>query len=363
MIRLPQGELDIERPPSEQAIARFYKSMEPFWHPVLRVDDLPEGGPVGVRLLGRGLVLVRLDGEICALRDACRHFQAPLSLGVVSDVDGKQCLQCPYHGWAYGPDGRCARIPQLPPGKSIPNSAAVPRFATQVAYGVIWVCLADSPRFEIPAYPEFADPAFRTVALDERNATAASAPRMILGTLDDTHFPWIHEGILGTRDQPAPPERSIERDGNTLKVRYRMVQPPNQATTDVSRDSANGSPVALTYTNYVGMPNVIRLVKDGDAGRYVIWLATCPVEYNRTVNFWAFSRNYDREPERDQAYMEFSQTVRDQDKPVIEGQRPVLVPPLGTGVSLAMSPADEPLIEYLRWLEQLELTSDPEAGI
>ena len=65
-------------------------------------------------------------------------------------------------------------------------------------------------------------------------------------------------------DQPAPPERSIERRGHVLRVRYDIRQPANQATTDVSRDSSDDAPVALTYTNYVGMPNVIRLVKDGD---------------------------------------------------------------------------------------------------
>jgi phenylpropionate dioxygenase-like ring-hydroxylating dioxygenase large terminal subunit len=351
---------DLDRPPAQAAVDAFYAAMKPYWHPVLRASALREDQPNAIRLLGTEVVLVRLDGEVCALRNACRHFQAPLSLGRVTEVNGQQCLQCPYHGWAYGADGRCTRIPQLAPGKSIPQSAAVPRYAVKIAYGVIWVCLAEAPRFELPAYPEFSDPTFRTVELDEVGATAASAPRMILGTLDDTHFPWIHEGILGTQDQPAPPDHTVERQGSVLRVQYEISQPPNQATTDVSRSSGDDQAlVALSYTNYVSMPNAIRLVKDSDAGCYVIWLATCPSDYNETVNFWAFSRNYDLAPVRDQDYIEFSQTVRDQDKPVIEGQRPVLVPPLCSGLSLAMSPADEPLIEYLRWLEELGITSAP----
>ena len=56
-----------------------------------------------------------------------------------------------------------------------------------------------------------------------------------------------------------------------------------------------------------------------------------------------------------------SQRVRDQDKPVIESQRPALVPPLSAGISLAMAPADAPLIEYLRWLEELNLTVTPDS--
>lgn len=44
---------------------------------------------------------------------------------------------------------------------------------------------------------------------------------------------------------------------------------------------------------------------------------------------------------------------------IIESQRPALVPPLGASVSLAMTPADAPVIEYLRWLEELGITVTP----
>ncbi|MBT6277727.1 MAG: hypothetical protein HOI95_26775 [Chromatiales bacterium] len=212
----------------------------------------------------------------------------------------------------------------------------------------------------MPDYPEFSDPEFRTVALDESESTATSAPRMILGTLDDTHFPWIHEGILGTRDKAAPPDHTVERQGDTLVTQYHTTQPPNHATTDLSKGGDITAAVSVRYTNFVSMPNVIRLVKEGAAGRYVIWLATCPVAYNVTKNFWAFSRDYDLDPAKDEQYIAFSQVVRDQDKPIIESQRPVLVPPLSAGVSLPMSPADAPLIEYVRWLDELGVTCSPQ---
>ncbi len=222
----------------------------------------------------------------------------------------------------------------------------------------MWVCLSGHPRFDVPAFPEFDDAAFRTVLLTEPTMTRANALRMIIGTLDDTHFPWVHEGILGSRDDCRPPEHGAVREGRYLEVHYEIEQPPNLATTDVS--AADGQEaVPITYTNHVGMPNVIRLVKDSDSGRYVIWLASCAVAHDVTVNYWAFSRNYDMAPERDAVYREFSQAVRDQDKPIIESQRPVLVPPLDAGVALAMSPADRPLIEYIRWLDELGLTVYP----
>lgn len=40
---------------------------------------------------------------------------------------------------------------------------------------------------------------------------------------------------------------------------------------------------------------------------------------------------------------------------MIESQRPWLLPPLSARMSLYVRPADLPLIEFQRWLEELEL--------
>lgn len=344
--------------PSPEAIAAFYEGMKPYWHPVLSEADLPDGKIVRVELLGIGIALARLDGQVTALRDLCRHFQARLSLGEVIGLDGVQQVMCPYHGWSYGSDGRCKRIPQLPEGRKIPPNARVDSYRVTTRYGLIWVCLQDEPKFDVPDYPEWADGSFRTVVMKESEPSKTSSIRMIMGTLDDTHFPWVHQGILGNRDEPAAPDHQVWREGQYLVLQYDVEQPPNLATTDMSADGVDKiEKIALRYTDYVGMPNVIRLVKDSDAGRYVVWLATCPSAYNRTTNFWSFSRNYDMNPERDSIYEEFSAHVRSQDKPVIESQRPWLLPPFWTQIELPLGPADKPLMEYQRWLEELGIVS------
>lgn len=344
--------------PSAEAIATFYDGMRPYWHPVLAETDLPERKIVRVELLGVGIALARLDGQVTALRDLCRHFQARLSLGEVIDLDGVQQVMCPYHGWSYGSDGHCKRIPQLLEGRKIPSNARVDSYKVATKYGLIWVCLQDEPKFDIPEYPEWADASFRTVVMKEDEPSKTSSIRMIMGTLDDTHFPWVHQGILGNRDEPAAPDHKVWREGQYLVLQYDVEQPPNLATTDMSAaDVDKIERIALRYTDYVGMPNVIRLVKDSDAGRYVVWLATCPNAYNCTTNFWAFSRNYDMNPERDSIYEEFSAHVRSQDKPVIESQRPWLLPPFWTQIELPLGPADKPLMEFQRWLEELGIVS------
>lgn len=347
------------RPPvSPDKVRSHLDALVPFWHPVARASALGAGQLLEVTLLGQPLVLARLDGKLTALHGYCRHFQARLALGDINVIEGREHIRCPYHGWSYDGAGQCRHIPQLPPGKSVPAGARVPRHLTQEAHGLIWVCLGTQPAAPLPAFPEAADSAFRTVPLDEPTATLASAMRMIIGTLDDTHFPWVHEGILGTRDEPAPPAHEVWREAHTLRCRYHITQPANQTSSDASSEVTAPS-VELEYDNTVYMPGAIRLVKDSPAGRYVIWLACCPVDAFSTINFWAFSRNYDLDEARDAEYAAFSQTVRDQDKPIIESQHPKLVPPLSAGISLAMAPADAPIIEYLRWLEELEITVSP----
>jgi len=47
------------------------------------------------------------DGELAAMRNACRHRGTKLAVGRTS-VDG--CLRCPYHGWEYGLDGALVTV-------------------------------------------------------------------------------------------------------------------------------------------------------------------------------------------------------------------------------------------------------------
>lgn len=341
--------------PSNEAIAAFYEGMLPFWHPVLASEALADK-PRGVCLLGRRLVLARLGEEILVLPDTCRHFQAQLSLGKIVRVGERTALQCGYHGWTFGSGGRCVRIPQLPSGRSIPQSANLPAFQAEEHFGLIWVCLAPAAKFPIPTFPEYGDAAFRKITLEEPEATRASATRMIMGTLDDTHFPWVHGGILGDPDHPEPPNHRTWRAGHELITQYEIEQPASLITTDLA-SNAPPATVRVVYTDYVSMPNVIRLLKDMEGGRYVIWLAASPVDFKTTRNFWIFARNYDLETARDDEYRAMSAHVRLQDKPIIESQRPWLIPPFWTQIEMPMGPGDLPLIEYQRWLQELGIAT------
>lgn len=178
-----------------------------------------------------------------------------------------------------------------------------------------------------------------------------------MGTLDDTHFPWVHEGILGDRAHPEPPDHRAWRAGNELIVKYETDQPAGLLTVDQSRPDAGDASVRIVYTDHLAMPGVIRLAKDSPTGRYVIWLAAAPVDWNLTRTFWAFARDFDKAPERDPVFLDLASHVRLQDKPVIESQRPWLIPPFWTRMELPVGPGDLPLMEYQKWLEDLGIVT------
>jgi phenylpropionate dioxygenase-like ring-hydroxylating dioxygenase large terminal subunit len=343
--------------PSDESIDSYHKAMRHFWHPVLPASELPEDKPVGVELLGEPVVLVRLNGDVVGMQDLCRHFQARLSLGEIIEQGGEKRLMCIYHGWTYDKQGVCVHIPQLAPGRAIPADAKVPSYMARECHDLIWVCLEQQPKFDIPDFPELYDQSFHPGPLRVYDPWKASAPRIIMGALDDTHFPWLHEGILGTREQTDPPNHKVWREGRYLVSEYDIIQPPNFSTTDVTSNGASTDGKKITYTNYVGIPGVIRLVKKGEKRtRYVIWAATCPHRYNSTTTFWRVARNYDLDPSNDYEYETFEDKVRSQDKPVVESQRPWLLPPFWTKIELPLRPADLPLIEYQKWLEELDIT-------
>ncbi|MCB9545606.1 MAG: Rieske 2Fe-2S domain-containing protein [Myxococcales bacterium] len=82
------------------------------WHPVCLSRELTHR-PRRVWLGGVPYAVFRTDGVIGALPDACPHRGMRLSTG---RVRGGQ-LVCPYHGWAFGPDGvgKAPGTPQMRP--------------------------------------------------------------------------------------------------------------------------------------------------------------------------------------------------------------------------------------------------------
>jgi 3-ketosteroid 9alpha-monooxygenase subunit A len=79
------------------------------WFQVAWSTDISAGQVVPLHYFGRDLVAYRSHGGEVRVHDRhCRHLGASLAHGGTVVEGG---IQCPFHGWTWGPDGRNTAIP------------------------------------------------------------------------------------------------------------------------------------------------------------------------------------------------------------------------------------------------------------
>lgn len=302
------------------------------WHPVARLEDLAGGGPIGVRLLGEDLVVWRSGDKVMAWSDLCVHRGTRLSLGHV--VDGSR-LECAYHGWTYGPDGRCVHIPAHPE-QSPPTKARTRAYRARVAHGAVWVTLG-SGAAGIPTF-ELLEGRDHHVLPAGPYRVRTSGPRVIENFLDVGHFPFVHEGILGDRLRPeiADYEAQVEPDG-VVAAGVKVFQPDPYGT---------GRGSTVTYTYRVHRPLCASLVKHGELS-FGILLAVTPHEAIDSTAWMWMAMNY----EPPAGMIELQDRIFAQDRPILESQRPELLP-LDLQAELHLR-SDRTAIAYRRWLGRL----------
>ena len=105
------------------------------WTPVALVRDVPPLCVLPVCVDGIELALWRsATGRLAAWADRCPHRGMRLSHGFVRG----EALSCIYHGWSYGSDGHCLRIPAHPDLEP-PEAIRVPVYQATDSGGVVWV--------------------------------------------------------------------------------------------------------------------------------------------------------------------------------------------------------------------------------
>ena len=115
------------------------------WYLMCHKRELRKG-PVAKRMLNRDLVAFQTEsGKIAVVDARCSHLGANLGCG---EVVG-ETIQCPFHNWRFGTDGRC---------KKIPGSTEIPAFARQQSYpvaelqGYIFFFNGVEPLFPLPFF-------------------------------------------------------------------------------------------------------------------------------------------------------------------------------------------------------------------
>jgi phenylpropionate dioxygenase-like ring-hydroxylating dioxygenase large terminal subunit len=307
------------------------------WHVVARASALAEGAVKPARLLGIDLVVWRGAGGVQVWDDLCVHRGAKLSGGKVTDG----CLRCPYHGWTYDKAGACVSIPahpsQKPPARAHANAHPV-----RIAYDLVWTCLG-VPAGEPPPYPEWDDPAYRQIPCGPYPFRALG-PRVVENFLDAGHFPFVHAGYLGDPEHAEMEDYEAEITATGVIARDLPIWQPDS--------HAGGKTSKVMYTYEVLKPLTVRFTKTRGAERSSMIDIVTPVDAGNSLAWPIISLNHHFEAPL-AGLIKFQDEVTAQDVPIVESQRPEMLP-LDLQAELHLR-SDRTAIAYRKWLRQLGL--------
>jgi phenylpropionate dioxygenase-like ring-hydroxylating dioxygenase large terminal subunit len=152
-------------------------------------------------VVGNRQIVVYRDwsGTLRAVERACPHLGADLALGKVVE----RGLQCAFHRWCWGADGRCAA------GGGRASGARIETYEVCERWGLAWVWAGRSPAYELPT-PE---PENRRHVLRLPPQRLTCHGHVVLGNgLDLTHVVPVH-GFRFVEDpvveQDAPHRMSV----------------------------------------------------------------------------------------------------------------------------------------------------------
>lgn len=170
------------------------------WYVAARSRELRAGAVKSYELLRRRIVLYRdAQGVAHALDARCPHLGADLGHGRVNG----DALQCAFHGWSFGPDGKCRAA-----GAAMQTRA----YPVVERWGLIWIFNGPHPLFALPDAPP--DEPVHALRLPPQRINCH--PHLVIANgLDATHYEALHRMRF-----TAPPQlRATEDYRLTLELR------------------------------------------------------------------------------------------------------------------------------------------------
>lgn len=296
-----------------------------FWWP-LEFSSEVTSRPSRITALGQELVAFRTtDGKAQVMSDLCVHRGGALSDGWMRG----DCIVCPYHGWEYEADGACSRIPANLQGVPVPRKARVDAYPTQEKYGMVWAFLGDLPEAERPSLPvldHFDNPNYKIIRGDFH--WDAHYDRVMENSLDIAHAPFVHAGTFGNPDAPEVEDFTVVQHGDLGAEASVTLKPPR---TNLAGLWKMLNPAAANQNGVVTragffFPCLTLLEVNLPIGKLVVWNIHLPIDDHRTVTKWTSFRPFLKGDWADADARRRVLRIFEQDKPVVEAQRPELLP-------------------------------------
>ena len=172
----------------------------------------------------------------------------------------------------------------------------------------------------------------------------ASGPRAVENFLDVTHFPFVHQGYLGDPSHPEISDYEAEISVNGVVARDIVVWQPDPD------GSGRGADVTYTYT--VVRPLTAYFVKSSAGPKFAMYFTVTPVSERSSIAWTYVAKDYENIP--DEETQQFEDMITLQDVPIVESQRPELLP-LDLQAELHLR-SDRTAIAYRKWLRELGVT-------
>ncbi|MBF6331169.1 aromatic ring-hydroxylating oxygenase subunit alpha [Nocardia transvalensis] len=292
-----------------------------FWY-ALEFADRVGRAPRKVTCLGQDFVLYRTqDGAPVCLSDLCVHRGGALSMGKVTG----DCIACPYHGWQYDAAGVCVKIPANAPERSIPRKARVDAYPTLERHGMVWAFLGDAPeeqRPPIPDIPQHLDPTFRAVQFEME--IDANYERSLENVVDAAHTPFVHGTAFGNPDKPEIQDFRVQQTDWSAEADIQLSTPPPKGLWSLLWKQRRAE--YLTVTNGWYLPNLVKLHVRLPVGDLVLYDFNIPLSPDRTLVKILGFRNFFTGAWADGNTRKRIRKILLQDRPVVESQRPELLP-------------------------------------
>jgi vanillate O-demethylase monooxygenase subunit len=234
-------------------------------------------------------------------------------------------------GWRYGPDGQCTRVPAQPASRRISPNIRLLTYPVRERYGLVWTCLSGQPRRGLPDFPEAEDPGYRWLTLPPLDWNT-SAARQVDNFLDVSHFPFVHRETFGNAAEPEIPEIPVHT------TEYGLTYDYNFDANNPDASPMDGADTLVWETSY-----------------HVVFNVASPVSARKVRAFFFVCRNFDFDVPAHEI-MDWEGKVMNEDKAIVEGQRPEELP-LDLSAELHVQ-SDRMTIAYRRQLAGLGLGAD-----
>lgn len=306
----------------------MFRGFADVWTPLLQEKEIG-AAPLRIDLAGEGIVLFRgAGGRIGALIDRCPHRSVKLSLGRVG-ADG--CLECPFHGWRFGPDGANRHVP-LNPDARLARLSATP-VPVRVLRDMVWVYTA--PGIEAPVSP-IAPEGLIAPGLSRTYVSRlwnCHWTRAMENMLDSPHLPFVHRKTIG-----RPLLRRMKQ-GSTMEVLWE--ERPWGGAAVAQLDGVDGGGLLEFFR-----PNMMALTIPIPGRHFRIHAIVVPAGEGQTRLTVVASRSFLRAGVFDGIFRSSSAKIADEDKAVVESSPAGEVPPAGHELSVR---TDRATLQFRRY--------------